>query len=261
MEDKSGFIFNIKKFAIHDGPGIRTTVFLTGCPLKCRWCHNPESIRDIPRSAISGRSGEISEYACEIYSVSRLEREILKDLIFYDESGGGVTFSGGEPLVQWKFLIETMRRMKQHEIHTALDTTGYTPADTIEKVIPFTDLFLFDLKIMNENEHIKYTGVSNKLILSNLEYLYNSGANVQIRIPLIPGITDTAENITETARYLTRFERIKKIDLLPYNEIAESKYKRLGITSGLNNLKTQSDEELEKIKSFFPDCFDINFRG
>lgn len=254
----NGIIFDIKKFAIHDGPGIRTTVFFKGCSLDCWWCHNPESIRKLPER-IKVNSLKKSNNFCDDteelfgrgYSVEELIEEINKDRVFYDESGGGVTFSGGEPLLQVKFLTEVLQRCKESGINTAIDTSGYVSSSTFSKIYDYTDLFLFDLKIIDDELHRKFTGVSNKLILSNLKFLTGKGDKVIIRIPLIPGITDTEKNLSELASHLMQLKNINKIDLLPYNEIAESKYKRFDKPSRLGNLKTQDEEKLEEIKTYF----------
>ena len=187
-----GIIFDIKHYAIHDGPGIRTTVFLKGCPLGCWWCHNPESRSgDIfqykKQEKIEGRIVEQIETIGKNYTVPEVMKEIEKDIVFFEESGGGVTFSGGEPFKQTEFLKELLKCCKKQEIHTCVDTTGYVKTDQLEKAALFTDLFLFDLKHFDDKMHIKYTGVSNKQILENLQLLDEMGKSVQIRYPLIPG--------------------------------------------------------------------------
>jgi pyruvate formate lyase activating enzyme len=265
----NGIIFDIKKFALHDGPGIRTTVFFKGCSLDCWWCHNPESIRNLPER-IKVKSLNKSNKLCDEpeelfgkeYSVKELLREIKKDLVFYDESGGGVTFSGGEPLLQVKFLREILQLCNASGIKTAVDTSGYVGKDSFSKIYDYADLFLFDLKIIDDDFHRKFTGVSNKLILSNLKFLTEKGDKVIIRIPLIPEITDTEKNLSELASYLMQLKNIRKIDLLPYNEIAESKYKRFNKPSRLGSLKTQDEEKLEEIKTYFGDLgSEISVRG
>ena len=182
--------------------------------------------------------------------------------MFYEQSGGGVTFSGGEPLMQPKFLKSLLMRCKELDIHTAVDTSGYSSKEAFESIIPYTDLFLFDLKIMDEAEHKKYTGVSNKIILRNLTYLSESAKKIRIRIPLIPDITDTKSNLRQIAKFLSELKNISNVDLLPYNELSEGKNKKFSSKVKLENLKMQSDESLDKIKKTFePLGVEITIRG
>ncbi|MCK5303634.1 MAG: radical SAM protein, partial [Candidatus Heimdallarchaeota archaeon] len=178
METENGMIFDIKHFAVHDGPGIRTTVFFKGCPLSCWWCHNPESKnpnpeeRESPSKILSEASKKCGkDIVGREVQVSEVIEELLKDVIFYDESGGGVTFSGGEPLMQVDFLSSLLKECKKNGVHTCIDTSGYTPRQIIDAVVKNVDLFLYDLKLMNNKEHEKYTGIGNEIIMQNLEYL------------------------------------------------------------------------------------------
>lgn len=254
----NGIIFDIKRFALHDGPGIRTTVFFKGCPLRCWWCQNPESIRELPeivkvqsvKTSYNKFCEEEATFGRSI-KVKALLEELLKDLIFYEESGGGVTFSGGEPLVQYKFLSSILGECKELGINTAVDTSGYAHIEAFNETYDKTDLFLFDLKLIDNNLHKKYTEVSNELILNNLKELTSRGNKVIIRIPLIPGITDTESNLSGIADHLSKLKNIRQIDLLPYNKISESKYKRLNKNSLLGQLETQSEEKLVNIKLLF----------
>jgi pyruvate formate lyase activating enzyme len=260
-----GKVFDIKKFAIHDGPGIRTTIFFTGCPLKCWWCHNPEAIllngNNFGNDKYS-HSGTNQYKKVKEYSVDSLLNEILKDRIFYDESGGGVTFSGGEPLVQLDFLNEILIKCKDENLHTTIDTTGYSDYKVLEKISEFTNLFLYDIKLINDKEHLKYTGTSNKLIHENLIRLYEKGIGVRIRIPLIPGITDTDKNLDEIISFLTKLNIDGGVDLLPYNKIGEEKYIRFNQPNKLGALQPQSEEELINIENkFISSGFQVNFRG
>lgn len=265
----NGLVFDIKRFALHDGPGIRTTVFLKGCPLRCWWCQNPESIRDFSETlqvknitpAFNNSCIEEKIFGSEI-KADFLIKELIKDRIFYDESGGGVTFSGGEPLVQANFLVEILMLCKKTGLHTAVDTSGYTPFENIEKIYDSTDLFLFDLKIFDDEKHIKFTDVSNKLILSNIKKLTDIGNKTIVRIPLIPGITDTYKNLSEVSGFISKLKNIRQIDLLPYNKISESKYKRFNVPSLLSDLQTQTEEKLFEIKSMFDELdIKISLRG
>ncbi|MDM8523255.1 glycyl-radical enzyme activating protein [Desulfococcaceae bacterium HSG8] len=243
-----GIIFKIKKYAIHDGPGIRTTVFLKGCPLRCLWCHNPEGINPWPE--IMKKSREISvkeEMIGREISASDLVAEIEKDIIFYDESGGGVTFSGGEPLLQSDFLGTLLRECAEREIHTALDTTGYASPDILEKLSESIDLFLFDLKLMNPEKHRFYTGVSNQMIIDNLKRISMSGKEFRIRFPMIPGISDDDENIREMSEFLVSLGTVRRIDLLPYHTIAGGKYQRLDRENRMKHIPPPSDEDIRRV--------------
>ena len=235
-------IFDIKKFALHDGPGIRTTIFFSGCPLNCRWCHNPECKTD-QVTKFSGLTEDALFYL--------VMKEIGKDRIFYEESGGGVTFSGGEPLLQADFLTRLLESCRKSGIHTAVDTCGHAGFDVFEQLLPLTGLFLYDLKLMDEQAHLNYTGVSNRLILNNLKRLALMQADIRIRIPLIPGITDTEANLTAIAECLTGLSAIRYIDLLPFNIYGKSKYRKLKRETDFGPLPAQSEEELKKISALF----------
>jgi len=207
-----GLIFDIKRFAVHDGPGIRTTIFFKGCPLSCRWCHNPESRSDTLQCStkhlkLNGEAFEQEEITGKETAVQELLDEIERDRIYYEESGGGVTLSGGEPLFQPDFCVALLRDLKKAGLHTALDTTGYAEQEVIRKIMPYTDLFLYDLKLMDDEEHQKYTGVSNNVILENLEYLVEEGKDVIIRFPIIPGITDKPSNINTIIDFLSNLQQ------------------------------------------------------
>ncbi|MDX1700448.1 MAG: glycyl-radical enzyme activating protein [Melioribacteraceae bacterium] len=247
--DIKGFIFDIKKFAIHDGPGIRTTVFLSGCPLNCWWCHNPESLRDFQFNS-ENRCQSLGEGISKEYSTEKVLSIIAEDSIFYEESNGGVTFSGGEPLTQAAFLIECLKRCKQNSINTVVDTCGFAPVESFQKIYQYTDLFLYDIKLYDEKLHHMYTGVSNSLIKENLEFLDSVKAKMVIRIPLIPEITDTKENLSQIAEFLLKFNYVDEVELLPYNKLAEDKYRRLNQKPDLGNLQTQSSEKLSELLNF-----------
>jgi len=255
---QTGIIFDLKKYAIHDGPGIRTTVFMKGCPLDCWWCHNPESRKPQPERLNADNHKYLKLLTAEDplqtgkeVSAAEILAELEKDIIFFDESGGGVTFSGGEPLMQPEFLENLLAGCRELEIHTAVDTCGYAAWDSFERILDKTDLFLFDLKFIDDERHKKYTGISNALILENLSKLIEFDADVHVRIPLIPGYTDSEENLAQTAEFLSGFKRKLKISLLPYNPIGEEKYKRFGMKLRVNNVKKQSVDELKDHLQFF----------
>jgi len=255
----NGIVFDIKKYSLHDGPGIRTSVFLKGCPLKCWWCHNPESQN--PQPDIVEKTGRRSEFYTHYsenkdaigkeVTVEDVIREIEKDVIFYDTSGGGVTFSGGEPLMQPDFLWALLTECKGRGLHTAVDTSGYGPFDILSRMVPITDLFLYDLKLMDDNAHQKYTGVSGVLILDNLRRLEEKGKEIDIRIPIIPSITDNEENLTQIMDFLLQLDHIPNVSLLPYNRFGTEKYKRLHIQNRMKNVSPPSQEAMEAIKRQF----------
>ena len=262
-----GRILRIERFAIHDGPGIRTTVFLKGCPLRCAWCHSPESqllqpefmpkpercIRCLgctaacPHHAVqpAADKGPIAPDACDTcgacaqvcptgarelvgrtMSVDALMAEIERDRIFYDESEGGVTFSGGEPLMQPAFLLDMVRSCRASAIHVAVDTCGHADTGALLEVARDADLFLFDLKMMDEERHLAYTGSSNVRILQNLERLAAVHSNILVRFPLIPGVNDDDKNVRETGAFLSAL-RLTRVDVLPYHRAGMAKYDRL----------------------------------
>ncbi|NNG00205.1 MAG: glycyl-radical enzyme activating protein [Desulfobacteraceae bacterium] len=238
MFNTTGNIFKIQKYAIHDGPGIRTTVFLKGCPLSCRWCHNPEGI------PAGGNPGGRSVTPEEVMG------EIAKDIIFYDESGGGATFSGGEPLAQVKFLLALLEQCAALGIHTTVDTTGFAQPATIAAVAELADLFLFDLKLMDDAMHRRVTGVSNAVILENLRHLSGLKKKIRIRFPLIPTITDADDNIENMVRFVRSLETIGHIDILPFHDIAAAKYQRLGLEDKMNGITPPDDDSVNRVKAY-----------
>jgi len=268
MNNTTGVIFNIKKYALHDGPGIRTTVFFKGCPLNCWWCHNPEGLNPKPE-CIQGITWNYSSPNSQHDTIGRVVTdedvltEIKRDWIFYEQSNGGITISGGEPLMQPEFLSSLLKKCKLSiEASTTLDTSGYASWDTIEMVKEDVDLFLYDIKLINNNEHRKYTGVSNTQIINNIETLDNQTHNIIIRFPVIPGITDTPSNINQLCKWLQERSTINEIHLLPYHNIAKAKYYKLGLDYQLEDLETPSVEKLNVLSSRFKEIgFKVKIGG
>lgn len=254
---QNGLVFNIQRFSVHDGPGIRTTVFLKGCPLSCWWCHNPEGIGTEPelvyREARCVRCGRCREVclagatdctppaactrcgACAAVcptqareligrrmTVDQIMAEILRDEVFY-EGEGGATFSGGEPLLQADFLCELLAGCRRLSVHCALDTSGYAPTEQLLRAAGLADLVLYDLKALDDSLHQELTGVSNRQILANLAILAENHRNVWLRIPLIPGVNDSAGQMSEIGRLASAMRGVRQIHLLPYHRLGVHK--------------------------------------
>jgi pyruvate formate lyase activating enzyme len=246
-----GVIFDIKRFAVHDGPGIRTTVFLKGCPLRCSWCHNPESQRfGVEEPAGGGRPPRVGRTVW----VEDVVREVERDTAFYDESGGGVTFSGGEPLAQPAFLVEALDRCGRLDIHRAVDTSGYAPRDVLLRVAERTDLFLYDLKLADGVRHLERTGVEADLIHDNLRALSEAETAVQLRIPVVPGITDTADNLAGLKALIETLPHPLPVQFLPYHRAAMDKYPRFGMEPPLPDTPEPTAEQIEKCRIAIGDC-------
>lgn len=289
----TGTIFNIQHYAVHDGPGIRTLVFLKGCPLHCAWCCNPESqqarpqlryisfrckaclecVIHCPSSAVSFEEGvlhrsfdlcrqcssKVCIEKCNYDALTLSGREIAADelveiialdLQFYRNSGGGVTFSGGEPLMQPAFLLEVLQKCKTLEIHTAVETCGWADRKALQRILPYTDLFLFDLKIIDAESHTTYTGKPVEPILENLSFLVSENARIQIRFPLIPGITDTPQNLQDVADVM-RKNNLKQISLEPYHTLGKEKYEEHGMMYQLDHVDHYSQQQIKAVESLF----------
>jgi pyruvate formate lyase activating enzyme len=253
-----GLIFSVRRYSIHDGPGIRVTFFMKGCPLSCWWCHNPEGISPVPEKIeVIERVGESGftriENAGKYYSIKDILSILSGERQFIAQSQGGVTFSGGEPMMQTEFLLGALKACKAEGYHTAVDTSGYSLAENYEAILPYTDLFLFDLKHLDSASHEKYTGVPNSLILGNFKLLLDSGKDIIIRIPVIPGKNDDSDHLEKLRHFLAENATVnlKKICLLPYHKTGSSKYKRMNVPDRMGSIEPPSGERMKELKEFF----------
>ena len=288
-----GMIFDIKKFAVHDGPGIRTTIFMKGCPLRCKWCHNPESLDPKPQivffenkcigcgrcfeacktGALRLEKGDVRVYerdkcaicgdcaeACyaeaqvkegRAITVEEAVEEIEKDRPFYENSGGGMTVSGGEPMLQYEFVLALLRECKRRGLHTALDTCAHCPWAQLKSLIPFLDLILLDMKEMDLERHRQFTDVGNRVILDNARRLAGEPVRLMIRIPVIPDFNDTVENMSAAAQFFKDFPNIDYVELLPYHRLGESKYERLELTYEAKGTDPPEKKHLEELMEPF----------
>ena len=299
MSEIMGQVFNIQHFSTEDGPGIRTTVFMQGCPLRCLWCANPESqssvhvlarraalcvgcgccVRSCPRGALTAAEGGIRidrgkcdrcgacvqvcpSHAMFFYGekkdVDSVWQEVLRDRGYYEASGGGVTCSGGECMLQPDFVGELFRRCRSSGIRTALDTCGQFPPESLEKVLPFTDLVLYDIKAADSEKHRRLTGVGNELILENLKQILKAPVSVYIRIPLIPGYNDSSDDLKAAASLISSLDSSLHIDLLPYHRFGTAKYEMLGLPYAAADVLPPSAEQkaayTQIFRSFGLDC-------
>jgi pyruvate formate lyase activating enzyme len=281
----TGIMIDLKRFAVHDGPGIRTTLFLKGCSLRCRWCHNPESIFPKPEIGLRKKKcrgcrkcevvcptgahtfldgthlfdrtkciacgkcvdvclpGALEYYGREI-TVDAAVEEILKDRNFYAHSGGGATISGGEPLLQAEFCAEVFKALKDEGIHCAIDTSGAVAWEAFEKVLPYTDLFLYDVKQTDDTLHREHTGGSNHLILNNLKRLSQYGVPIEIRIPVIPGFNADEASFDAISKFLNRIPHIMAVRLLSYHDLARSKYEMIGHPDTMPHVPVPTSEQM-----------------
>ena len=281
----TGLIFNVQRFSVNDGPGIRTTVFLKGCPLHCTWCHNPESLSSVREIALRAdrciqcgdclsickhgaiyredglyliqrerciQCGDCSDVCAadartligREMTVEEVMKEIRTDTSFFNQSGGGVTFSGGEPLLQHEFLSALLETCRLEGIHTTVDTTGFTSAAILKSIAKNTDLFYYDLKLFNDAKHRELTGVSNQIVLQNLKLLAAWNTRVIVRIPLIPTLNDDEENIRALGDFIASLHTIQEIHLLPYHRSGIDKYKRIGAEYTLASLEVPNQDIL-----------------
>ena len=288
----TGITFDIHRFSLNDGPGIRTTVFLKGCYLKCEWCHNPESqsfkpqlsfnpekclhcfdcVKVCPNNAhkikdhkhfvewdlcdLAGKCVEVCPSGALKIIGNNIEvefiiSEVLKDKKYYDKTGGGITISGGEPMAQFEFTNQLLMEAKKEGLHTVLDTCGYGEKSHYEEILPYVDLFLFDYKLTDEKLHKDYTGISNKEILANLDFLYNSGASIILRCPLIPAINDNEEHLQGIKKIIQKYPELQAVEIMPYHNMGRDKAKRVGMDFKLSEVKNADERDKQRWINYF----------
>ena len=272
-------ITNIQKFSIHDGDGIRTSVFFKGCPLKCEWCHNPETqryeremqfdpgkctgcgacVKACPSQALAMKDGRPvldREIVGREYTVKELVKELMKDQIFYEDSGGGVTLSGGEVMtMDMDYILAVARELKRQDITLTIDTCGYVQYERLQALLPYVNTFLYDVKVMDPELHKKYIGADNKLILENLVRLARDGARIYIRIPTIKEVNGNEKNMRETIAFLKEHDiHPAQVNLLPYHDTGSGKYPKLDMEYKGTDLHAPDKEEMKSFVQLFADA-------
>lgn len=266
----AGTVFDIQRFSVHDGPGIRTTVFMKGCPLRCRWCHNPEGFVMAPQvqffqeacigclrcgaertmSAAPGCPSGALKICGESWEPEALLEQVLLDRDFYGEDGG-VTFSGGECLLQPDFVAHMLKLLRKEKISTAIDTCGCVPWEALEKTLGLCDLYLYDVKCADPEKHRQYTGKDNALILENLQKLGRSGARIWIRVPVIPDVNEERAEMEAIARIVSSVSGVERVTLIPYHTLGKSKYRTLGLEPGYDTEKCIPESSMERHRQLF----------
>lgn len=242
---EKGIVFDIQRFCVHDGPGIRTTVFLKGCPLRCAWCHNPESWRREPEPLVK-ENGQTKLCGQEM-TVGEVMDEVMVDYLYYRNSEGGVTLSGGEPMAQFEFTRALLQDAKRRGLHTCIETSGYAQSQKFNEIMPYVDLFLYDIKGTDPQAHKAHTGVGNRLILDNLELLHRNGAQILLRCPIIPGVNDSDTHLSGVAQLTERLPGISGVEIMPYHDMGKGKWKELGRKYSMSELKTVCEEEKQNL--------------
>lgn len=246
-----GRIFDIQKFSVHDGPGIRSIVFLKGCALRCKWCCNPESQSyDIEQMNMDGKIKTVGRDV----TVAEVMDEVLKDFRYFKRSGGGLTLSGGECLLQPDFAAALLEAAKYNGISTAIESTGFAKYEVIERLLPYLDVYLMDIKHINSEKHRLFTGQPNERILENAKMIARNAKRLIIRVPVIPTFNDTVEEITEIAKFAKSLENVTEIHLLPYHNFGTDKYKWLGREYKLPDIKTPSNEKMQELLEAVQSC-------
>lgn len=251
MYQGKGRIFNIQRFSIHDGYGIRTIVFFKGCYMRCAWCCNPESQEyGIETLVENGKERTVGRDV----TVEEIMPELLADLPYYRRSNGGITLSGGECLAQHEFARDLLRACKEAGLHTAIESTANVPYEHIEEVLPYLDLFLMDIKLIDGAKHKEYTGSDNARILENAKKLAKSGVELVIRTPVVPGVNDSREEIKAIARFASSLGTVKEHHLLPYHRLGQDKYDGLGRNYSLKGIEPPTREKMEYLKACAEEC-------
>ncbi len=244
LYDTKGRIFDIQRFSVHDGPGIRTIVFLKGCVLRCKWCCNPESQNfAVEEMTLGGKTKTVGRDV----TVGEVMETVKRDMPYYRRSGGGLTLSGGESLCQPDFAVALLQASKEYSINTAMESTGFAKYDIIEQYLPYLDLYLMDIKHMNSKKHEQFTSRQNELILENAKKIAEHAKKLIIRVPVIPTFNDTEEEILEIAKFAKSLPNVNELHLLPYHRLGQDKYKGLGRTYELPDLLPPADEKMQRL--------------
>jgi pyruvate formate lyase activating enzyme len=260
-------LFDIKHYALHDGAGIRSTFFFKGCPLRCPWCHNPESCSTKPHEYESpeifkGKTFKRTKTVGKYYTLEELMQIVTKNQLLYEESGGGITLSGGEPLMQAEAAQAFLKACQDMSLNTCIDTSGYSSPKDLQKIMPFADEILYDLKLIDDGKHKQYTGVTNLPILENLRFIDQKQQKLRIRIPLIPSVNTDEQSIADFIDFLSTLKHRYPIDLLPYHKLGSHKKERLALTEPIRLFKEPDNETVSQIQSIFSEAgYEVKIGG